>query len=134
MRYISGSETSSVSECSPCCLQIDKPATFTVSFNGASGQLHSYIRSPSGGHEDCFIQEMDTGLYAIRYTVGKLFCTFVHSEMDSKYPAGARKIYVPVGKQNFSNGYGNYTTLSKKINLQTYFVGAVGFQTFNYNI
>lgn len=46
--------------------QVDKPATFTVSFNGASGQLHSYIRSPSGGHEDCFIQEMDTGLYAIR--------------------------------------------------------------------
>ena len=47
-------------------LQIDKPATFTVSFNGASGQLHSYVRTPSGGHEDCFIQEMDTGLYAIR--------------------------------------------------------------------
>ncbi|XP_053387060.1 filamin-A-like isoform X2 [Mercenaria mercenaria] len=48
-------------------LSIDKPATFTVSFNGASGQLHSYCRSPSGGHEDCFVQEMDTGLYAIRF-------------------------------------------------------------------
>ncbi|XP_052761429.1 filamin-A-like isoform X2 [Mya arenaria] len=48
-------------------LSIDKPATFTVSFNGASGQLHSFIRSPSGGHDDCFIQEMDSGLYAIRF-------------------------------------------------------------------
>lgn len=48
-------------------LSVDKPATFTVSFNGASGNLHSYLRTPSGGHEDCFIQEMDTGLYAIRF-------------------------------------------------------------------
>lgn len=46
-------------------LSIGKPATFTVS--GASGKLHSYMRTPSGGHEDCFIQEMDTGLYAIRF-------------------------------------------------------------------
>lgn len=48
-------------------LAIEKPATFTVSFNGAAGQLHSCLRTPSGGHQDCFIQEMDTGLYAVRF-------------------------------------------------------------------
>ncbi|XP_052265611.1 filamin-A-like isoform X1 [Dreissena polymorpha] len=48
-------------------LSIDKAATFTVSFNGAAGQLHAFIRSPSGGHDDCFIQEMDTGVFGIRF-------------------------------------------------------------------
>ncbi|XP_025077978.1 filamin-A-like isoform X3 [Pomacea canaliculata] len=47
-------------------LSVDKPATFTVALNGAVGKLHATVRTPSGGHEDCFIQEMDTGLYAIR--------------------------------------------------------------------
>ena len=47
--------------------QVDKPNTFTVNFNGATGHLHATVRTPSGGHEDCFIQEMDTGMYAVRY-------------------------------------------------------------------
>jgi len=60
-------------------LQVDKPATFTVSFNGASGELHSYMRSPSGGHDDCFTQEMDTGLYAIRSVT---LHTYHHNQND----------------------------------------------------
>lgn len=47
--------------------QVDKPSTFTVSYNGATGAIHSCVRTPSGAHEDCFLQEMDTGLYAIRF-------------------------------------------------------------------
>lgn len=47
-------------------LAVDKPATFTVNFNGASGVLHATVRTPSGGHEDCFIQEMDKGMYGVR--------------------------------------------------------------------
>ncbi|ESO84790.1 hypothetical protein LOTGIDRAFT_221912 [Lottia gigantea] len=48
-------------------LQVDKPNTFAVHLNGASGTLHGTIRSPTGGHEDCFIQEMDRGVYAVRF-------------------------------------------------------------------
>ncbi|XP_069125189.1 filamin-A-like isoform X3 [Argopecten irradians] len=48
-------------------LAVDKPSTFTVSYNGATGAIHSCVRTPSGAHEDCFLQEMDTGLYAIRF-------------------------------------------------------------------
>ncbi|XP_062570690.1 filamin-A-like isoform X5 [Saccostrea cucullata] len=48
-------------------LQVDKASTFTVSYNGAAGTLNACVRTPSGGHEDCFIQEMDTGLYGLRF-------------------------------------------------------------------
>ncbi|KAK7498578.1 hypothetical protein BaRGS_00010238 [Batillaria attramentaria] len=48
-------------------LAVDKPVTFTVNFNGASGSLHATVRTPSGGHEDCFTQEMDTGMYGVRF-------------------------------------------------------------------
>uniref|UniRef100_A0A194AJE0 Putative filamin-A-like protein isoform X7 n=1 Tax=Pinctada fucata TaxID=50426 RepID=A0A194AJE0_PINFU len=48
-------------------LQVDKANTFTVSYNGARGQLSACIRTPSGSHEDCFVQEMDDGLYGVRF-------------------------------------------------------------------
>uniref|UniRef100_A0A0B7AYU4 Uncharacterized protein n=1 Tax=Arion vulgaris TaxID=1028688 RepID=A0A0B7AYU4_9EUPU len=48
-------------------LSIDKPCTFTVSFNGAKGSLHATVRTPSGGHSDCMIQKMDTEVYAVRF-------------------------------------------------------------------
>lgn len=48
-------------------LSVDKPNTFTVNFNGAKGKLHASVRTPSGGHEDCFINEMDNGVYGVRY-------------------------------------------------------------------
>lgn len=49
------------------CLQVDKASTFTVSYNGAKGTLNACVRTPSGSHEDCFIQEMDDGLYGLRF-------------------------------------------------------------------
>ncbi|KAL8592277.1 hypothetical protein ACOMHN_036911 [Nucella lapillus] len=48
-------------------LAVEKPNTFTVNFNGASGRLHAAVRTPSGGHTDCFVQEMDTGMYGVRF-------------------------------------------------------------------
>ncbi|GFS01516.1 filamin-A [Elysia marginata] len=48
-------------------LQIDKPCTFTVGFNGAIGHLHATLRTPSGGHTDCMTNEMDKGVYAVRF-------------------------------------------------------------------
>ncbi|KAL8614771.1 hypothetical protein ACOMHN_017752 [Nucella lapillus] len=48
-------------------LAIDKPNTFTVNFNGATGKLHASVRTPSGGHMDSFVQEMDKGMYGVRF-------------------------------------------------------------------
>ncbi|BFZ03233.1 hypothetical protein BsWGS_06272 [Bradybaena similaris] len=48
-------------------LSIDKAVTFSVNFNGAKGQLHASVRMPSGAHTDCMFQEMDTGVYAVRF-------------------------------------------------------------------
>ncbi|XP_059167482.1 filamin-A-like, partial [Physella acuta] len=48
-------------------LALDKPVTFSVAFNGAHGHLHATVRTPSGGHNDCLVQEMDTGVYAVRF-------------------------------------------------------------------
>lgn len=48
-------------------LQVDKASTFTVSYNGAKGTLNACVRTPSGSHDDCFVQEMDEGLYGLRF-------------------------------------------------------------------
>uniref|UniRef100_A0A0B7A146 Filamin n=1 Tax=Arion vulgaris TaxID=1028688 RepID=A0A0B7A146_9EUPU len=48
-------------------LSIDKPCTFSVAFNGAKGQLHATVRTPSGAQMDCMVQEMDTDVYAVRF-------------------------------------------------------------------
>jgi len=41
--------------------------TFSVNFNGVSGQIHATLRSPSGEHKDCFTEQMDKGVYAVRF-------------------------------------------------------------------
>jgi len=48
-------------------LQIDKPCSFSANLNGVKGDLHTTLRSPSGEHKDCFCQELDRGVYAIRF-------------------------------------------------------------------
>merc|ERR1719158_587236 len=48
-------------------LAIDKAVTFTVQLNGAHGVPHATMRTPSGGHTDCFVQEMDKEVYAVRF-------------------------------------------------------------------
>lgn len=47
-------------------MQVEKPLTFTVDLNGAKGDLYCTLNTPSGGHEDCFMQEIDRGIWAIR--------------------------------------------------------------------
>ncbi|XP_029646412.1 filamin-A isoform X1 [Octopus sinensis] len=47
-------------------LQVDKPSTFSVNLNGATGDLNCTLHTPCGGTEDCFMEEVDRGVYAIR--------------------------------------------------------------------
>ena len=41
--------------------QINKPAAFTVDFNGAQGQLDARVVAPSGAEDQAIIQEVDKG-------------------------------------------------------------------------
>lgn len=66
-------------------LQVDKAQTFTVSYNGAKGRLHAYLRTPSGGHGDCFVQEMDTGIYAIRYIPKENGVHYIDIKLDDHH-------------------------------------------------
>ncbi len=40
--------------------------TMTANLNGAVGQIHAHLDTPSGAVEDVFVQEMDQELYALR--------------------------------------------------------------------
>ncbi|XP_063444322.1 filamin-A-like isoform X4 [Mytilus trossulus] len=66
-------------------LAVDKATTFTVSYNGAKGRLHAYLRTPSGGHEDCFVQEMDDGIYAIRYIPKENGVHYIDIKLDDHH-------------------------------------------------
>lgn len=66
-------------------LAVDKAATFTVSYNGAKGRLHAYLRCPSGGHGDCFCQEMDDGIYAIRYIPKENGVHYIDIKLDDHH-------------------------------------------------
>ncbi|XP_058791414.1 filamin-A isoform X2 [Phymastichus coffea] len=48
-------------------VQQDKPYTFLVRKNGASGELDGKIVSPSGIEDDCFIQSIDSEEYSVRF-------------------------------------------------------------------
>lgn len=41
--------------------QINKPAAFTVDFNGAHGKLDARVVAPSGAEDEAIIQEVDKG-------------------------------------------------------------------------
>jgi len=47
-------------------VQVDKPATFSVNFNGAQGTLKGIVDTPSGSREELFIQEIDNDLNSCR--------------------------------------------------------------------
>ena len=44
-----------------CCLQINKPAAFTVDFHGARGNLDARVVAPSGAEDEAIVQEVDKG-------------------------------------------------------------------------
>lgn len=65
--------------------QPNKPATFSVNLNGAKGELHATIFCPSGAHEDCFIQEMDTDVYGLRFVPKEKGVHYVHIMLNDTH-------------------------------------------------
>ncbi|XP_064616550.1 filamin-A-like isoform X2 [Liolophura sinensis] len=66
-------------------LEPNKPATFSVNLNGAKGELHATIFCPSGAHEDCFIQEMDTDVYGLRFVPKEKGVHYVHIMLNDTH-------------------------------------------------
>lgn len=53
-----------------------------MSFNGATGTLHATVFAPSGSHEDCFIEEMDRDVYAVRFIPKENGVHYVHVKLN----------------------------------------------------
>ena len=59
------------------CLQVNKPAAFTVDFNGAQGKLDARVVSPSGAEDEAIVQEVDKGTtYNFIYLKMLLKCNY----------------------------------------------------------
>jgi len=52
-------------------LQINKPAAFTVDFNGAQGKLDAHVIAPSGTEDQAIIQEVDKGVDVVCFVSTK---------------------------------------------------------------
>ena len=46
---------------------MNKPVTFSLQMNGASGQIKGHVNTPSGTEEDVFVTELDEDRYALRF-------------------------------------------------------------------
>ena len=59
--------SSSLSQLREKGLQVGKPATFNVQFNGAQGHLDARVVSPSGAEDEAALMEVQKGHYAVRF-------------------------------------------------------------------
>ncbi|XP_032078023.1 filamin-C-like [Thamnophis elegans] len=48
-------------------LKVNQPATFAVQLNGARGVIDAKVHTPSGLVEECYVSELDSDKYAIRF-------------------------------------------------------------------
>ncbi|XP_041113591.1 filamin-C isoform X5 [Polyodon spathula] len=48
-------------------LKVNQPASFAVQLNGARGVIDAKVHTPSGAVEECYVSELDSDKYAIRF-------------------------------------------------------------------
>ncbi|XP_072858518.1 filamin-C isoform X5 [Pogona vitticeps] len=48
-------------------LKVNQPASFAVQLNGARGVIDAKVHTPSGVVEECYVSELDSDKYAIRF-------------------------------------------------------------------
>lgn len=70
-------------------LEVDKPATFTVNFNGARGFLKGFVDTPTGGQEELFIQELDNELNSCRFLPKENGVYYVHLKFNDAHIPGS---------------------------------------------
>lgn len=66
-------------------MQVDKPATFSVNFNGAQGALKGFVDTPSGAQEELFIQEIDNDLNSCRFLPHENGVYYVHLKFNDAH-------------------------------------------------
>jgi len=84
-------------------LQINKPAAFTVDFNGAQGKLDARVVAPSGAEDQAIIQEVDKDRYAVRFIPRENGVHFIHVRLNGNHIPGS-PFRVTVGKQDADAG------------------------------
>ncbi|MBN3305986.1 FLNC protein, partial [Amia calva] len=48
-------------------LKVNQPASFAVQLNGARGVIEAKVHTPSGAVEECYVSELDSDKYTIRF-------------------------------------------------------------------
>ncbi|XP_076762357.1 filamin-A-like isoform X2 [Xylocopa sonorina] len=91
-------------------VQPDKPATFLVRKNGAKGELDAKCVSPSGIEDDCFIQNIDSDTYSVRFMARENGIHNIHLKFNGVHIPGS-PYRVKVGKVDADpaalHAYGN---------------------------
>lgn len=70
-------------------LEVGRAATFNVNLNQAQGTLHAHTEGPSNTEEDCFIQELEKDLYAMRYIPKENGIYYVHVLLNEAHIPGS---------------------------------------------
>ncbi|XP_036366037.1 filamin-A isoform X2 [Octopus sinensis] len=84
-------------------LQVNKPAVFKVSFNGAHGKLLAKVVSPSGVEDDALVNEINEGEYAVSFIPKENGTHLVHVTFDGCHIPGS-PFRVLVGKVDADPG------------------------------
>lgn len=70
-------------------LDVEKPATFTVNFNGVQGVLKGHVTTPSGAVDSLFIQEIDNELNSCRFLPKENGVYYVHLRFNDAHIPGS---------------------------------------------
>jgi filamin len=94
-------------------LEVNKPCTFTVNFNGAHGRLDARAIAPSNAEEACAVQEIADDHYSIRFVPKENGVHWIHVRFNGRdIPESPFRIVV--GQTNadpgrvFASGSGLY--------------------------
>lgn len=91
--YIGGSNDNirklSVHSLQQSGLQINKPAAFTVDFNGAQGKLDASVIAPSGAQDEAIVQEVDKDKYAVRFIPRENGLHMIHVRLNGSHIPGS---------------------------------------------
>lgn len=83
--------------------QINKPAAFTVDFNGAVGKLDARVVAPSGAEDEAIVQEVDKDKYAVRFIPRENGLHYIHVRLNGNHIPGS-PFRVMVGKMDADAG------------------------------
>eukprot|EP00062_Callorhinchus_milii_P024157 gi/632983767/ref/XP_007908811.1/ PREDICTED: filamin-C [Callorhinchus milii] len=70
-------------------LKVNQTASFAVQLNGARGVIDAKVRTPSGAVEECYVSELDSDKYAIRFIPRENGIHSIHVKFNSSHIPGS---------------------------------------------